>query len=173
MLPWAALRLVLFRAAEADQTLVVALRPLADEGNAVAQLNLGFMYNLGRGVPEDLATAVSWYRKAAEQGHAQGQYNLGVMYNNGRGVTQDFAAAAAWYRKAADQGEVHAQFKLGLQAHKWFNLASVRYDAAEKENRESAAKERDAVAAKMTPAQIAEAQKLRQEWKPMPEAGRP
>jgi TPR repeat protein len=72
------------------------LRPLADEGNAVAQLNLGFMYNLGRGVPEDLAAAVSWYRKAAEQGNASAQNNLGTMYDTGQGVPLDQAAAASW-----------------------------------------------------------------------------
>ena len=51
-------------------TAMELLRPLADQGNASAQSYLGFMYENGRGVPQDDAIAVSWYRKAADQGHA-------------------------------------------------------------------------------------------------------
>ena len=106
------------------------LRPLAEQGNASAQNNLGFMYGAGWGVPQDYATAVSWYRKAAEQGYGLGQHNLGAMYFNGQGVLQDY-----------------------VQAHMWFNLSAVQGDA-------NAATHRDVVAMKMTPAQLAEAQKL-------------
>jgi hypothetical protein len=60
-----------------------------------------------------------------------------------------------------------------VQAYKWFSLASLRYDASNKESREDAAKNRDLVAAKMTPAQIAEAQKLVREWKAKPDGNRP
>ena len=62
------------------------------------------MYNNRRGVPQDDAEAVKWYRLAAEQGYAEAQSNLGVMYNNGRGVPQDDAEAVKWYRLAAEQG---------------------------------------------------------------------
>jgi Sel1 repeat-containing protein len=58
-------------------------RPLADQGNAYAQFNLGFMYQNGRGVRQDDAAAVSWYQKAANQGNTLGQYNLGVTETNG------------------------------------------------------------------------------------------
>jgi TPR repeat protein len=111
-------------------------RPLAEEGNVAAQFNLGVMYQLSHGVPQDNEAAVSWYRKAAEQGLAEAQYNLGVMYANGEGVPQDYAAAQMW-----------------------FNLAAAS------RNR-NAMKARDIVAAQLTPAQIAEAQKLAREWKP-------
>jgi uncharacterized protein len=53
-----------------------------------------------------------------------------------------------------------------VQAHKWFNLAAARIPASETESRAIAIKSRDSVASKMTPAQIAEAQKLASEWKP-------
>ena len=112
------------------------IRPLAEEGNVAAQFNLGVMYQLSHGVPQDNEAAVSWYRKAAEQGLAQAQYNLGVMYANGEGVAQDYAAA-----------------------HMWFNLASASRN-------KNAVKARDIVAAQLTPAQIAEAQKLAREWRP-------
>ena len=152
-------------------------RPLADQGNADAQGNLGVMYANGQGVPQDYAAAVSWYRKAADQGNADAQFNLGFMYSNGQGVPQDYAAAVSWYRKAADQGNADAQGNLGVmyakgqgvpqdyvQAHKWYNLGSARATAAEVRDRN--AKNRDIVAAKMTPAQIAEAQRLASAWNP-------
>jgi uncharacterized protein len=112
------------------------IRPLAEEGNVAAQFNLGVMFQLSHGVPQDNEAAVSWYRKAAEQGLAQAQYNLGVMYANGEGVAQDYAAA-----------------------HMWFNLAAASRN-------KNAMKARDIVAAQLTPAQIDEAQKLAREWKP-------
>ena len=79
-------------------------RPLADQGDAHAQFNLGVMYDRGQGVPQDYAQALVWLLKAADQGIAQAQANLGWMYANGRGVRQDFAQAVIWLRKAADQG---------------------------------------------------------------------
>ena len=152
-------------------------RPLAEQGDAEAQVNLGVMYSNGRGVPQDYAAAVGWYRKAADQGYASAQYNLGLMYDNGQGVPQDYAAAAGWYRKAADQGLAQAQYNLGAMydngqgvpqdyaaAHKWFNLSAAR--ATDADVRDRAVRNRDRVAALMTPAQIAEAQRLASEWRP-------
>jgi uncharacterized protein len=43
-------------------------RPLADNGLAVAQFNLGLMYDSGQCIPRDDVAAVNWYRKAADQG---------------------------------------------------------------------------------------------------------
>ena len=78
--------------------------PLAEQGDARAQFNLGLMYLNGDGVPEDDAEAVKWYRKAAEQGYAAAQDNLGGMYVKGEGVPQYDAAAVKWYRKAGRAG---------------------------------------------------------------------
>ena len=47
--------------------------PLAEQGKASAQFNLGVMYDKGQGVPEDDKAAVKWYRLAAEQGDANAQ----------------------------------------------------------------------------------------------------
>ena len=92
-----------------DFTIAMRLwRPLAEQGNADAQCSLGFMYENGRGVPQDHAAAANWYRRAADQGHAGAQFNLGRMYAHGQGVPQDEAAAANWYRRAADQGHAGA-----------------------------------------------------------------
>jgi hypothetical protein len=105
-------------------------RPLAEQGVAKAQVNLGFMYDLGKGVLQDYAQARKWYRKAAEQGVAVAQYNLGVMYRHGHGVPKDY-----------------------VQAHMWYNLAAAQGD-------KNAAKWRDKVAESMTSAQVTRAQRL-------------
>ncbi len=152
-------------------------RPLAEQGDAEAQYNLGLMYYTGKGVPRDYAKAVGWYRKAAEQGDAGAQNNLGVMYGEGQGVPRDYAKAVGWYRKAAEQGDAGAQNNLGviydkglgvprdyILAHMWFGLAVSKLPPGEVRDR--AVKNRDIVAKRMTPAQISEAQKLAREWKP-------
>ncbi len=95
-------------------TAIQLWRPLANQGNAYAQNNLGLMYQNGRGVPHDDAAAVSWFQKAVDQGDADAQNNLGFMYQNGRGVQQDDTAAASWFQKAADQGNALAQHNLGF-----------------------------------------------------------
>src|SRR5262245_35728294 len=50
------------------------LRPLADAGDAQAQTLLGFMYEYGRGVPQNYVEAAAWYCLAADQGNAHAQY---------------------------------------------------------------------------------------------------
>ena len=73
-----------------DYAVAVQLcRPLAEKGDARAQLSLGGMYYNGQGVQQDYAEAAKWTRKAAEQGYAPAQADLGVLYWNGRGVPQD------------------------------------------------------------------------------------
>ena len=89
----------------------------------------------------DYVTAMRLWRPLADQGNADLQNILGVMYRDGQGVTQDF-----------------------VEAHKWYNLSAAHQIDAQK--RDVTSKSRDEVAAKMTAAQIAEAQKLAREWKP-------
>ena len=116
------------------QTAIKLWKPLAEQGDARAQYDLGVLDAKGRGVPQNYAKAVKWFYKAAEQGYAKAQYNLGVMYKKGLGVTKDYA-----------------------QAHMWFRLAAIRGDA-------NAIKSIDRLSKLMTPAQIAKAQKLENEW---------
>ncbi len=116
-------------------TVLKEWRPLAEQGNASAQSNLGVMYDKGQGVSQDYQEAVRWYRLAAEQGHAKAQYNLGVMYRLGQGVPKDYALA-----------------------HMWMNLAAAK-------RVKKAGKGRDLLEILMTPAQLAEAQRLAREWK--------
>ncbi|MGA9442588.1 MAG: tetratricopeptide repeat protein, partial [Methyloceanibacter sp.] len=64
-------------------------RPYAEQGDPEAQFMLGRMYQEGRGVIQDHAEAVKWYRLSADKGQPFAQNNLGVMYKNGWGVKQD------------------------------------------------------------------------------------
>ena len=150
-------------------------RPLAEQGHAQAQYNLGVVYRKGQGVLQDYAVALKWYRLAAEQGFPDAQSDLGFMYDIGQGVPQDYAEAVKWYRLAAEQGHAIAQFNLGIMydngqgvpqdhmlAHMWLNLAASRSPPGE--DYDEAVQLRDAVAERMTPAQIAEAQKLARQW---------
>jgi TPR repeat protein len=134
------------------------------------------MYADGRGVAQDYAEAVRWYRKAAEQGDATAQFNLGAMCGTGQGVAQDYAEAVRWYRKAAEQGNADAQFILGImyangqgvaqddvQAHMWISLAASR---ANGDDQKKFADARDALASMMNSEQIAEAQRQARGWKP-------
>src|SRR5262249_16314128 len=88
---------------------------LADQGKADAHTRLGFMYQFGRGVPQNDAAAVTWYRKAADKGYATAQFGLGFFYAEGRGGLQkDDREAVRLFKLAADQGHAFAQENLGL-----------------------------------------------------------
>ena len=87
-------------------------------------------YFHGEGVPQDYKQAAKWYTKAAGQGHASAQTNLGTMYANGEGVPQNNKIAYIWSNLAATKGG------------------------------ESARKNRDILADKLPPKQLAEAQEL-------------
>lgn len=95
------------------ETAMRLLRPLANQGNADAQLYVGSMLLSGQGVSQDLKEAVVWYRKAAEQGKASAQYALGTLYFGAPGMSRDDTVAAMWIGRAAEQGYAIAQSQLG------------------------------------------------------------
>ena len=141
-----------------------------NSGYGPAQAALGAMYFEGKGVPQDYVEAVKWYRKAAEDGYAPAQSALGAMYDEGKGVLQDYAEAVKWYGKAAEDGYAPAQSALGamydegkgvprdnVTAQMWYNLSAAQGD-------ETAAKYRDSVAKRITPADVLEAQRLARVW---------
>lgn len=78
--------------------------PIAQQGDADAQFNLGTMYEDGKWVTPNHAEAARWYHLAAAQGDAPAQFNLGVMYAAGMGVSQNFAAAHMWYSISEENG---------------------------------------------------------------------
>ena len=120
-------------------TALKELRPLADQGIAVAQYNLGLMSYQGQGMPRDYQEAAQWCRLAAEQGHAGAQVLLGTMYHLGQGIPRD-----------------------DVLAHMWVTLAAAHGIAV-------AVKWRDLFEKSMTPAQLAQAQRLAREWTPKEE----
>jgi TPR repeat protein len=160
-------------------TALTLARPLAEAGDSRAQSILALLYFRGRGVTQDYQEAVKWFRRAADQGDIIAQFYLGIMFAEGQGVPQDHAEAAKWFRRAADRGNAEAQYNLGLayatgqgvsldnvSAHMWFNLAAAGFPASDASKRRAAIDNRDAVAAKMTRVQIAEAERLAREWQP-------
>ncbi len=115
------------------KTALRELKPLAEQGHAEAQFNLGFMYRNGWGVVKDYKTAVKWYTLSAEQGDAFAQLILGSMYRNGEGVVKDYKTAFKWYTLAAEQGHAWAQTNLKSLAKK---MTPADISAAQKLTRE-------------------------------------
>lgn len=131
-----------------DPIIYKLVEKAATNGSIVAQFSLGVMnYPIGDTAfdPEtknsNLNEALIWYRRAAEQGDHDSQIALAIAYATGLGVLQDF-----------------------VDAHRWYNLAAQ--NSVYSDIRVSVIKSRDELALKMTPAQIAEAQKLARQWRP-------
>jgi TPR repeat protein len=146
-------------------------KALAETGDAGAQFKIGLIYYRGQGVPRDYLEALNWFKKAAQQGYPPAQYNVGYMYEKGEGTPQDYVEAANYYRRAAERGDRLAQYNLGClyekgqgvspdetQALMWYNLAAIQGET-------KARAARDRITVWMTPAQIAEAQRLAREFK--------
>lgn len=145
----------------------------AAQGFAEAEYFLGELYANGNGVPQDYAKARLWFEEAAAQGNAFAQVHLGTFYDFGLGVPVDIATARGWYAKSAAQGNTVAQVRLGalydfglgvpqndLRAYMWYSLAAARSTNA---SDTYAAGRQENVARRMTPTQIAEAQRLAQQ----------
>ncbi len=152
-------------------TALQLLRPLAEQGDASAQNDLGWMYSHGNGVEQDLKEAVRLYQLAAKQGNTSAQFNLGVMYFEGSGTPQDSKEAVKWYRAAATHGEPNAQYNLGfmyvngkgvakdlLRGHMWWNIASGEGSAV-------AWASLQAISKTMTPQQVAQAEAMARKCK--------
>jgi TPR repeat protein len=122
---------------------VAILGPLAQNGDPAAQAYLGYLYAMGRGVPQDYTQAAIWYRRAADQGHSGAQYQLGLLYDKGQGVPVNV-----------------------IQAEKWLILATA---AAPKAAVDDHARMRDAVRTKMTLGDLAQARMEALAWRPRPE----
>jgi TPR repeat protein len=109
-----------------------------DNARARALGRLGFRYENGFGVPQNYIAAADLYRRAAEQGDVFAQSRLGLSYDKGHGVRQDF-----------------------ILSYKWLDLAAARASRGE---RSAYLRFRDAVASKMSLAQVTEGQRLALMW---------
>jgi uncharacterized protein len=150
-------------------------QPLAEQGDASAQSNLGVLYEKGQGAARDYREALKWYRQAAKQGYANAQFNLGVMFYAGQGVTQDYREAARWFRLAAEQGAALAQSNLGfmyekgqglsrdyVRAYIWYSLAASRLGG---DDGKLATQYQSIIAKSLTPAQLSRAQNMARQCK--------
>lgn len=115
----------------------------AEQGNAHAQAVLGFLYEFGRGLPQDYVLAAKWYARAAAQGEPHGQHLLGLLYDKGFGVPED-----------------------AIEAYKWLNLAAARVG---RRDRDYYIRMRNAIASKMDRYMIAEGQRRARAWRPVRE----
>ncbi len=153
-------------------------QPLAEQGNAAAQHNLGTLYNYGLGRDKDLVEAAGWYRRAAQRGNANAQTKIGIFLAQGLGLAQDYAKAAGWFREAAEQHHPEAQYNLGIlyatgsgvaqdrvQALMWLSLAHAA-------GVEQAAQPRDLLIAEMAPGDVEEAALLAEIMQPPGSTGR-
>lgn len=140
------------------------------QGDLAACYQLGYIYENGEGVAVNEAEAIRWYTKAATNGSPESQFNLAMMMEQGRGCPVNLRKAFYWYEKAANQGDIEAQFNLGVcltagkgcdvdivQAHMWFSLAARKGDADSTSNR-------DILAKRLKPEQIAESKKMASDW---------
>ena len=118
-------------------TAIKEWRPLAEQGHARAQFILGLLYFDGKGVPQDYEEALKWFQQSADRGYARAQYNLGEMYASGQGVKRDY-----------------------ILAYKWLNLCAAA-------GTDNCAEHRDWVAKKLKGSQLAAAQRMAREWKPV------
>lgn len=96
---------------------IIELRKQTEQGDVVAQSNLGIFYEHGEGVPQDYTEALKWYKLAAEQGDSKAQFNLGVFYIKGKGVSQNYTKAKEWYEKACNNG-----VQIGCDTYKRLSL---------------------------------------------------
>ncbi len=114
-------------------------RPLAEEGDAAVQYNLALLYLDGHGVPMDPTEAAKWLKRSAEQGYTEAQHDLGALYGAGKGVKRDY-----------------------LEAYKWMNICGAKGNGG-------CIAQRDLLAKKLKPAQIAQAQRQATEFQPQKE----
>lgn len=148
----------------------------AEKGLVPAQYRLGNSYERGLGVPRDIEKAKSWYRRAAAGGNVRAMHNLAVLLADGAGGKPDYAGAVEWFSKAAEHGVKDSQFNLAVlyarglgtsqdfaRAYHWLAIAAQQGD-------EDAARKRDDVGRRLSPADLARAKAGVESWQAAPAA---
>ena len=105
---------VLAAQAEDYETAFREWLPLAEEGLAGAQSNIGDLYANGAGVEENFEEAVRWHLLAAEQGILKSIFFMGAQLASGQGVERDYPEAIKWLLLAKGAGHPNADQILGL-----------------------------------------------------------
>ena len=154
-------------------------RQAAEQGKAAAQYNLGFMYTQGQGVGQDFAEAAKWYRKAAEQGDMDSQNRLAALYltatacsrispKRRSGIARRPIKATSRRRTSWDRSTATARAYRRTMSRRigGSSIAASRDAGADFETHDNAVGIAKLWPSKMTPEQIAAAQKLAKAWKP-------
>lgn len=97
---------------------------LANQGKPAAMYEVGHMFELGRGVKQNMAQAIAWYRKASSRGQHNATTRLGIFYYTGKSLTKDYAKAIELLQIAADTNVADAQYYLGLMYEKGHGVAA-------------------------------------------------
>jgi TPR repeat protein len=86
------------------------MKPLADDGDAEAQYNIGWMYFNGYGLAINDNLALKWWQQASDQGYVDATFSMAMLYSLGEGqVKKDMGRAVDLYLIAADAGHEDAQ----------------------------------------------------------------
>lgn len=154
------------------QTAVNWLSQASSAGEAIAQYRLGILYEGGHGLDAAPDKAAIQFSLAAKAGNLQAMYLLASAYATGSGVDQNAAEAAHWYQKAAGFGLADAAYNLAGQyaqgdgvdaslptAYKWYAIAAAAGDS-------DAAPHMVALTAKLSPSELADAQKAARDFRP-------
>lgn len=88
------------------------LKQAAELGNAESQYNLGYCYQAGVGVDQNLEKAIEWYLKSAEQGFNDALYQMMMAYGNGSGVEQNMVKAFSYALKCAENNDATCMFNV-------------------------------------------------------------
>ena len=98
-------------------------------GHPLAQLELGKLYEKGKGVKKSLLLAQEFYKKSAEQGICEAQTNLALLLVNGIAGKTDIAAAEKFLQQAASRNYPKAFTVLGYIREKQFSQDKNNLDA--------------------------------------------
>lgn len=146
----------------------------ANEGLAPAQFRVGNMYEKGVGVARDAKLAKLWYQRAADKGNAKALHNLGVLIAEGGDGKPDYAVAADHFTRAAKLGVRDSQYNIAILMARGLGVAQSMTDAymwlsvAAQQGDDEAAKKRDEIGQRLSPAELASAKAAAQAFKPAP-----
>ena len=138
----------------------------AKAGSTIAMNEMAVRYQRGTGIAQDNVAAIGWFTLATQNGVISAFINLGNCYENGNGVRVDLARAGEYYAAAAKMGNPVAQtligrlFEEGKGTPKNLAYAYVNYSRAAAGGVADAAKKRDEIKPKLTPAELKEAEKI-------------
>ena len=146
----------------------------AQAGLPPAQERLAMLMEKGIGIGRDTKQAAAWYERAAQGGNIRAMHNLATLLASGLNGKPDYAAALRWYGEAAEAGLKDSQFNMGVllargigtkqdlaKAYMWLALAAAQGDA-------DAARKRDELAGRLSPAELKTAQASIEKWHPRP-----